>query len=153
MYAYSCHFLGYASMEKIGRRDAFLVVSLIILVSGILFALDVFNLGSVPDDDGLWYIAGPYQWTDNKSYSVLFHGVNFTFLYYIDDGFLDVPLPILIRLAFIDGTNEELSIGVGGWTLSNRINFSEHKTPRAAVFTTDSAVHELHYSWFYAVEM
>ncbi|MGY5875688.1 MAG: hypothetical protein RTU30_08080 [Candidatus Thorarchaeota archaeon] len=140
-------------MRRIGRRNSILVIIISIVVGGILLAPSLLGIGSVPEDDGLWFTIGPYQHLDNDTFSVLFHGVNFTFLYYLNHRYLDAPFPVFISVEFADGTIEALSLGIGGWTLENRVNFTEHTNPKAAVFTTNSPDDILHYSWFYAVEL
>ncbi|MGY5875687.1 MAG: hypothetical protein RTU30_08070 [Candidatus Thorarchaeota archaeon] len=136
-------------MRRFGRRNSILIITIFIVVGGILVAPRLLGIGSVPEDDGIWFTTGLYQHGTNETYSVLFHGVNFTFLYYIYYGYLDSPFPVLFEVEFSDRAVEVLSLYIGGWSIVDRVNFTEHTDPRAAIFNFDT--HEQHYSWSYAV--
>ncbi len=113
------------------------------------------SIGHIPLTEGFWFISGPYSLSEsgNTTYSVLIHGVDFTFMYYINEGMLDVPYPVHFEVTFPDSLVEELVFYIGGWGAEPHISLSNHIGPITAVFKPTSYNHESHYSWFLAVEI
>lgn len=110
------------------------------------------SISHIPLAEGLWFISGPYGLSGNTTYSVLIHGVNFTFMYYVYQGILDHPFPVHFEVTFPDSHVEELIFYIGGMFSGPRITLSNHTEPRAAIFKPTTYSHESHYSWFLAVE-
>ena len=134
------------------KRFALAIVSISLVVS--LISLPFFmSIVTIPETEGTWFRSGPYRWNGNISYSVMFHGVNFTFLYYIHEGVLDRPCSTHFEVTFVDSIREHLDIGIGGWCFGPRVVLSNHTSPRIAIYTSDSGEYDLHYTWFLAVSL
>lgn len=58
-----------------------IMTTILVASSGILYTLEVNNIMSIPDV-GSCYVSSPQVAADNSSFSVQFHDVNFTFLYW-----------------------------------------------------------------------
>ena len=114
------------------------------------------SISNIPLTKGLWFISGPHSLhqSGNTTYSVLIHGVNFTFMYYNIIRYIsDTPVLAHFEVAFPDSAVEELVFSVGGQLARPHVTVLDHTGPRAAIFKPTTYNHESHYSWFVAVEI
>ena len=126
------------------RALAVLVSVLVVSVVGVL-VLDPMYFGvGVVDECGFCFISGVYDSSANTTYSSVFHGVNFTFLYttYPYQA-TDLPFIAHFQILFPDDVVETLTLDVGGYvavypSAPLRVAASLHERPRAAVATANS---------------
>lgn len=103
------------------KRTAKIVIalSICIIVSMALFlVIDTryLGIGCIPDRGGLWYISERYAPTNNVSYSVVFHNVNFTFRYWTYPGqIMDASYTAYFLIKFADNSSSVLSIAIGSY--------------------------------------
>ncbi len=130
-----------------------LIVLTLVLVLGVLaIAPQVLRFEQVPGSNKLWYISEAYHVTDNQSFEVLFHSVEFTFQYK-EEMPLDAPIPIHFMVTFSDGTVENLTTTIGGLLMQPpRVVMTNHTNPQAAIVSAYGDAEEW-YSWFYAVSL
>ena len=155
-----------ASSRLTKRRGAILFIILVILIVGIF---DSRFLGTAwsPDTGGMCFVSQRYSANANMTYSTMFFGVNFTFLYWTyppptegPNGTVfivtDFPHRVFFTVTFGDGTSENLSLYVGGYVAIVPFQFphgvrTTHSWPSAGIVTGEEW--ELWGGWQYAVAM
>ena len=117
-----------------------------LLVIGLLLIPPLYGVVLLPEMGGWCHISGYYGPNYNVSYSVLFQGINFTFLYDSYDFVLTCnPRTAHFRVQFQDDTVEYLNLyygGFGGITsplITYSINDTVHVGPQAGILIEDSA--------------
>lgn len=131
---------------KLSRRR---IVGVAGLLVGVLAVTPVL-LGVVwaPGLGGWCFVSGVFGENDDQPYSVLFHGVNFSYVgsTYDYPNVTDMPVTAHFRVAFGDGVVENLTlhydgyIGVGWLVVAYQWNATSHGGPRAGVLTGNSLV-------------
>jgi len=101
-----------------------ITLSVVLIISMTLFIVvdtRFIGLGWVGDAGGLYYISDIYTPNNNVSYEVFFHGVNFTFMHWIDDPFdpEGEPLTAYFLIEFPDNMSEVINILTGSWDLTH----------------------------------
>ena len=134
------------------RLSVVVVIMMVVLLLGFLVVPALFGMVVLPAQGGLCLLSARYDWNDNSSYSVVFHSVNFTFLYssYPDPELRDVPYTAYFVVRFSDGLIENLSLlysGFGGSSLHGVV--TSHSFPRAGVVT--GSIDELWSAWRFTV--
>ncbi|MFQ5833815.1 MAG: hypothetical protein ACE5H4_13995 [Candidatus Thorarchaeota archaeon] len=127
------------------RRGIAVVVSVLaVLVVGLLVINPMYlGVGVVPDC-GLCYISGVQDPNSNATYSVVFHGVNFTYLYSTYPfQVTDMPHVVYFQITFADYAVENLTLSVGGYVAIHssaplRTNMTQHSHPKAGLGTADT---------------
>ncbi|MBE0526074.1 MAG: hypothetical protein IH631_03970 [Candidatus Thorarchaeota archaeon] len=113
--------------------------------------------GWIPDTGGMCLVSPIYDANSNSTYSVMFAGVNFTFLYWTyPPNITDVPHKAYFLVTFDDGTEENLSLYVGGYTVIMPLQVprgdkTSHSFPSAGVITADTW--GLWRNWQYTVNL
>jgi hypothetical protein len=107
-------------LERRKRTSKILIaLSICITISMTLFLVvdtRYLGIGCVPYYGGLWYISERYAPTNNVSYSVVFHNVNFTFMYWTYPGQItDVDYTAYFLIRFADNSSALLNIILGGY--------------------------------------
>lgn len=125
-------------------------IFLCIITISVLVLPNIIDLGEIPESDELWYTAGPFNLWENETYSIYFHGVNFTFLY-IEWVPLDSPKPAHFLVSFLDATSENMTIYTPGVVLFDDVAISNHSSPKAAVYT--HGADDVLGKWFCAVSL
>ncbi|MFX0044792.1 MAG: hypothetical protein ACFE8Z_03000 [Candidatus Hermodarchaeota archaeon] len=127
------------------KRVAAVVVSILVVsVIGFLVVDPMYFGIGVVGECGFCFISGVNDSNSNTSYSLVFHGVNFTFLYttYPYQA-TDLPFIAHFRISFPDDVIENITLDVGGYVVVDltaplRVAASLHLNPRAAVATANS---------------
>jgi hypothetical protein len=148
------------------RRGVIVIFLLVILTIGILDSRFLWT-GWSPDTGGLCLASQRYGGNANMTYSIMFFGVNFTFLYWTYPSplegpngttivVMDAPYRAFFKVTFTDGTSENLSLYVGGYVGIVPFQFphgvrTAHSRPSAGVVTGE--VWELWGGWQYTVAM
>ncbi len=149
------------------RRRVILIASIIIILLTSTFGLiwytisnpRYWNQGWVEETGGLSYVSEIYGPESNASYTINFHNVNFTFMYWTYPyGWLDVAYTAYFLIEFLDNTSEIVTFLTGSWWLTSgslkRPLFAvaaEHTDPIAGVLAggyLDSPV-----GWQFVVSM
>lgn len=129
---------------------AVIVTAIIVIVGFSIIDYRFLGVGYVEEFNGLCFISDIQHTNGNVSYSVIFHGVNFTFLFYapsvpnyIDPNgttwtVADAPDIAYFLLTYSDGEIEHLAIYLGGYPLIDpfaplRPVLGNHTSPRAGV--------------------
>lgn len=135
------------------KRTFISVSAIMLLIMLALVTHGLLNEPTITDSEGTWFISSPYGAGDNSSYSITFHEVTFTFLMK-EEGPLDRPIPIYLKLTFSDSTEEYLEVFVnGGLRVEPQVHYSNHTNPAVAVWTHMSDTDGDWYSWYYAVKI
>jgi hypothetical protein len=132
-------------------------IILVFLLGGLFFGLVDSRFlwtGWSPDTGGLCFVSQRHNANANTSYSTMFFGVNFTFLYWTypppvagPNGttivVVDAPYRAYFAVAFEDGSNETLSLFVDGYTALMPFQFPHgvltiHSNPSAGIVTSES---------------
>ncbi len=134
------------------RRSALIITTILLgmFVSGLFIIPAIIDLGTIPESDELWFTSGPYNIWENKTYSIYFRNVNFTFLY-TDDVPLGENIPAHFLVAFADGLEERFAIYLPGIILFDDVVVSNHSLPQAAIYTHGAA--DVLGKWFCAVSL
>ena len=108
------------NLEKRKRNAKILIaLSICIILSGTLFLVfdtRYMGVGWVPDRGGLWYVSETYSSNSNVSYTVIFHEVHFTFLYWTYPWPLqDADYTAYFLIEFADNSSTTLSISTGSY--------------------------------------
>jgi len=135
------------------RRGIMLLVLLTILTFGIIDSRFLWT-GWSPDTGGMCFISQRYGANANATYSTVFFGVNFTFLYWTyppplegPNGtsivVVDAPFRAFFTISFGDDTKENLSFYVGGYTVLMPFQIPHgvktvHTWPSAGIVTGES---------------
>lgn len=159
-------------MGRFVKKHGIIVAGLII---GLLFGVFAFGymqvgIGSVPQCGVLTFVSEKYDssfsGTYNESYTVDFHGVNFTFNYwtypvsYSENGtpifITDMPHKAYFTIQFSDGVSENLTISVGGYIGVYLVAplmpiVTDHVLPQAGVATASTT--EMHGYWVFLVSL
>jgi len=142
---------------RITKRKGIVVLVLLILL-GIGIADSRFLwTGWIPDTGGMCLVSPIYDANSNSTYSVMFAGVNFTFLYWTyPPNITDVPHKAYFLVTFDDGTEENLSLSVGGYIAVMLFQVphgvkTNHSFPSAGVVTADTS--DLWRKWQYSVNL
>lgn len=115
-----------------------------------------FGVGVI-DECGFSFISGVYDSNSNSTYSSVFHGVNFTFLYTTYPYQVsDLPFIAHFQILLPDDVVENLTLDVGGYVAVYpmaplRVVASLHAGPRAGVATANS--HQLVGKWVFLVSV
>ncbi len=127
------------------RRGIAVVVSIFVVSVVGFFVLDPMYLGiGVVPECGLCFISGVQDFNSNTTYTVVFHGVNFTFLYSTRPYYItDVPDLVHFMISFSDDTVENLTLSVGGYVAIHpsaplRTNMTQYSDPKAGFGTADT---------------
>jgi hypothetical protein len=133
-------------------QSVIVVIVMVVVLLGFLVVPGLFGMVVLPAQGGLCLLSARYDWNDNSSYSVVFHSVNFTFLYssYPDPRLRDLPYTAHFVVRFSDGLIENLSLlynGFGGSSLHGVV--TSHSFPRAGVVTGNTD--ELWGAWRFTV--
>jgi len=138
-------------VQKIKRKFRLLIVLSLVLILGIFTIVpQVLRFEQIPGSNKLWYVSEAYRVTDNESFTVVFHSVEFTFQYE-EEMPLDAPIPIHFIVTFSDGAVENLTTSIGGLLMQPpRIVMTNHTNPQAAIVSAYGDAEEW-YSWYYAV--
>ena len=140
---------------KVKRRRTILLASLIIVVLTTVIGFSLYTSfimdtrtggqGWVEETGGLSYVSEFYDPAGNNSYTVSFHNVNFTFMYWTYPSgpnytVFDASYTAYFLIEFLDGTNEIVSLYTGSWwTTSGSLKRAlssvntEHDNPKAGV--------------------
>jgi len=148
------------------RRGIIILVLLTILGFGIVDSRFLLT-GWIPDTGGMCLVSQSYDSHSNSTYSVMFTGVNFTFLYWTYPSpiegpngtsvyITDQPHTAYFLATFADGVSEILSLNVGGYVgilsfQTPRGDKTDHMSPSAGVVTADTQ--ELWGKWQYTVNL
>jgi hypothetical protein len=127
------------------KRVVAVVVSILVVSVVGLLVVDPMYFGvGVVDECGFCFISGINDSNSNTTYSLVFRGVNFTFVYttYPYQA-TDLPFIAHFEILFPDDVVENLTLDVGGYvavypTAPLRVAASLHMGPRAAVATANS---------------
>ncbi len=127
------------------KRVAFVFVFILVVSVASFLVVDPMYLGvGVVDQCGFCVVSGVHDSNSNTTYSHVFHGVNFTFLYttYPYQA-TDLPFIAHFQVLFPDDAVENLTLDVGGYVVIDpmaplRVTASQHVDPRAAVSTANS---------------
>ena len=101
------------------KRNAKILVafSICIMISVTLllvFDIHYMGVGWVSDNGGLWYISERYTPNDNVSYTVTFHSINYTFMYWTYPGEIqDADYTVYFSIEFADNSSTVLGILTG----------------------------------------
>ena len=109
------------------RRGVILFILISILIFGIIDSRFLWT-GWSPDTGGLCFISSRYSGDANTTFSTMFFGVNFTFLYWTYpppvEGLngttivvVDAPYTAFFTISFGDGTSENLSLSIDGYSV------------------------------------
>jgi len=126
------------------------IVILCMFIVGFFILPSIIDLGTIPESDEPWYTSGPHNLWENETYSVIFRGVNFTFLY-IEDVPLDTNIPAHFVVTFPDAISEQMTIHLPGIVLFDDVAISNHTSPQAALFTHGAS--DVLGKWFCAVSL
>ena len=138
------------------RRGIVVLILLAILGFGIADSRFLWT-GWIPDTGGMCLVSPIYDANSNSTYSVMFAGVNFTFLYWTyPPNITDVPHKAYFLVTFDDGIEEIVSLNVGGYVgmmlfQVPRGTKTNHSLPTAGVITADTW--ELWGNWQYTVNL
>lgn len=141
------------------RKHVVAIVASILVISVVGFlVVDPMYFGvGVVEECGFCFISEIYDSNSNTTYSLVFRGVNFTFLYttYPYEA-TDLPFIAHFLISFPDDIAENLTIDVGGYvavypTAPLRVAASLHMGPRAAVATANSL--QLVGKWIFLVSV
>jgi hypothetical protein len=118
-----------------------------VVLAGSLGVSALLGVVWVPEQGGWCFVSGVFGENQNQTYSVLFHGVNFTFLGSTCDfgDATDAPSTAHFRVAFGDGGVENLTLRYDGyiaiaWLVVHYYwNATSHGEPKAGVVTGNSA--------------
>ena len=154
------------SRKMTKRKGIVVLVFLILLGFGIADSRFLWT-GCIPDTGGLCFVSQSYTADSNSSFSVLFEGVNFTFLYWTypspTEGpngtsvyITDQPHTAYFLVTFDDGTEEILSLAVGGYVAMMPLQIprgtkTDHSLPSAGVITANTL--DLWRKWQYTVNL
>jgi hypothetical protein len=135
------------------RRGIVLIFLSGLLLFGIIDSRFLWT-GWSPDTGGLCFMSQRYDANGNSSYSTVFFGVNFTFLYWTYPppvagpngttiAVVDAPYRAYFAVAFEDGSKETLSLFVDGYTALVPLQFPHgartvHSYPSAGIVTSES---------------
>lgn len=152
---------------RITKRKGIVILVLLMLLGFGLIDSRFLWTGWVPDTGGLCLVSPIYSANSNSTYSVMFAGVNFTFLYWTypppiegsNGTFLvtvDAPHHAYFLVTFDDGTEENLSLSVGGYIAVMLFQVphgakTNHSFPSAGVVTADTS--DLWRRWQYTVNL
>lgn len=122
------------------RKLAGIVLVACVVGGGLLVVPSLLGIIWFPELGGWCFVSAPLSPNRNVSYSVLFHSVNFTFLYSTGD-------PIAhFMVRFGDGAVESLTLrydgcmALGVFIINYHWNSTSHVYPRASVLTGNSWV-------------
>ena len=148
------------------RKGIVILVLLTILGFGIADSRFLLT-GWIPDTGGLCFVSQGYSANSNSTYSVMFAGVNFSFLYWTypppTEGpngtsiyITDQPHTAYFLVTFDDGIEEILSMNVGRYTAMMPFQIphgdkTNHTFPSAGVITEDTW--GLWRNWQYTVNL
>jgi hypothetical protein len=138
------------------RKGIVVLVVLILLGFGIIDSRFLW-IGWIPDTGGMCFVSPIYDANSNSTYSAMFAGVNFTFLYWTyPPNITDIPYKAYFVVTFDDGTKENLSLYVSGYTAVMPFQVphgakTNHSFPSAGVVTADTS--DLWSRWQYTVNM
>ena len=154
------------------RRIVVIVIALVIGTGVLLSPLGIPPLiypesEYIPAFGGYFYISEIQNDNENVSYSIIFHDVNFTFLYWhwpysvldnVTNYFAEVPLDVFVQVTFSDNTSEILHLVVDspgscliGESPELRGVTTSHSQPRAGVANAETW--ELQSRWVYTVSV
>lgn len=142
---------------RITKRKGIVVLAILILLGVGIADSRFLWTGLVPDTGGLCFVSQGYSTNSNSTYSVMFAGVNFTFLYWTyPPNITDVPHKAYFLITFGDGTEENLSLYVGGYIAIMPFQVprgvkTNHSLPSAGVVTADTV--EQWGNWQYTVNL
>lgn len=105
-------------LERRQRNAIVMIVLSLTAIATLHLIVDSRYLGIalVSGSVGLVYVSDFYTPNDNVTYTVSFHGVNFTFMYWIDPlPLVDIDFTVYFLIAFADNSTEEVNIGTGGY--------------------------------------
>ena len=152
---------------RITKRKGIIVLAIMIILSLGMADSRFLWTGWVPDTGGLCFVSQSYTADANSSFSVIFVGVNFTFLYWTypppiegPNGtsifITDQPHTAYFLVIFDDDVEEILSLNVGGYTVMMPIQVprgdkTNHSLPSAGVITADTW--GLWRNWQYTVNL
>ncbi len=148
------------------RKILVLVVSLLVVVGFvyILAPVQPASTGYLTNIGGIYHVSEIQAAPNNESFSVVFHNVNFTFLYWCWSipSINGSPIPaeqtvyVFVQLTFSDDSVETIEIGIHcssfcvvGSNPYLRGNVSTHSQPRAGV--ASAYTEELVGKWVYIV--
>lgn len=134
------------------RRVAILLVLIPLLSFGIVDSRFLWT-GWSPDTGGMCFMSQRHHANANVTYSTVFFGVNFTFLYWTYPPpveyngttyvVVDAPYTAYFMVTFKDGTTENLTLGVAGYPLllpfdTPRGVKTDHSQPTAGIVRSNS---------------
>ncbi|MGY5858803.1 MAG: hypothetical protein RTU63_05500 [Candidatus Thorarchaeota archaeon] len=129
---------------KITKRKGIVVLVLVTLLGfGIADSRFLWS-GWIPDTGGLCHVSQIYSPESNTTFSVMFVGVNFTFLYWTyPPNITDVPHKAYFLVTFEDEVEEILNLYVGGYVgimpfQTPRGAKTNHSLPSAGIITADT---------------
>ncbi len=132
------------------------VIVMVVVLLGFLVVPVLFGVVVLPEQGGLCLLSARYDWNENSSYSVVFHSVNFTFLYssHPDPMIPDLPYTAHFVVRFSDGLIENLSLVYNGYTALYFVGslqgvVTSHSFPRAGVVT--GYTYEIWGAWRFTV--
>lgn len=148
-------------------KVAIIMTTILVASSGILYTLEVNNIMSIPDV-GMCYVSSPQVAADNSSFSVQFHDVNFTFLYWywplsqvIENNTVYVAeqrVQVFVSVQTSDGLSEvvQFEIDSSSSCVFNPdptfVNYSaSHASTLCGIATANTE--ELHNKWVYFVSI
>ncbi len=135
------------------RRRVILIASIIIILLTSTFSFVWYaisnprysNQGWIEETGGLSYVSDIYGPKGNASYTINFHNVNFTFMYWTYPyGVMDAAYTAYFLIEFLDDTNEILTLYTGSWWTTSgwlkrpvSVVTTEHDNPKAGVLFGD----------------
>ena len=152
---------------RITKRRGIVVLILLTILTFSVVDSRFLGTGWIPDTGGFCLVSQSYGANSNSTYSVMFAGVNFTFLYWAypppiegPNGTLititDLPHTAYFLVTFDDDVEEILSLNVGGYVPLMPFQVprgakTNHSSPSAGVITADTS--ELWRNWQYTVNL
>jgi hypothetical protein len=128
-------------LERRQRKAIIMIaVSVAVIAGSTLYVIAdsrYFGVALVGGNAGWVYASQFYTPNNNVSYEVIFHDVNFTFMYWIypRDAPTDGPYTVYFLIEFNDGSSEVISIQTGSyWVVHGSIDL-----PLAAKYTVGTS--------------
>ncbi|MFW9846367.1 MAG: hypothetical protein ACFFD6_06445 [Candidatus Thorarchaeota archaeon] len=142
------------------RRIAVVIIVLVSIAVAVNAIIDYRLLGIGYVSNRLCYVSDIQDTNENESYALMFHGVNFTFMYYTlpiyydenGTGYAvpDAPSTAHFMLTYPDDAVAYLNLSIGGHVIVLSESplfpkFGDHATVKAGVATAFTP--QLHFKW------